>query len=53
MLHRSVNELLDTSKINDLIKLAVNVTACHPQNCTIEIYILTSGQFRMKTGANL
>ncbi len=48
-----VNEFLDLGKGNDFIEFLFDLCLVHTEYCTIEKNIFPSGQFGMKTSANL
>src|SRR5258708_38046226 len=52
MFHRSVNELLYSSKIEDRVKFAINLSLSHPQNCAIEINVFPARKLRVEPGPN-
>src|SRR5262245_10889430 len=53
VLDRSIDELLDLRKGDDLIEVLVDLFALHTKDRAVEKDILTSGQLRMEAGANL
>ena len=53
VLHRCVEEFLDTRERHNFFKLAPDLLALHSQNGTVEIDVLASGQLRMEPGADL
>src|SRR4051812_23547638 len=52
-LHRCVQELLDSCKLNNIIKAAANLGARHTEDSTVQVDILAPGELGMKTGADL
>src|SRR5271166_5728505 len=50
--HWRIEEFFDLSERNDLVELCLNLGAAHPENRTIQIDVLASGQFRVKAGAD-
>ena len=53
MLDGSVEELLDLGELDDLVELALDLCAPHPQDGAIQVDVLAAGQLRMKAGADL
>jgi hypothetical protein len=47
--HRGIEELADFRGRNDFIKGLVYLVLSHPKDCTTQVNILASSQFRMKT----
>src|SRR5262249_32366740 len=52
-LHRSIKELLDIRKCNDLIELARDLGTSHPKNGAVEKDVFPAGQFGMEPCAHL
>ena len=52
ILHGRVDEFLNFRKSNDLVEFYQNLRAFHSQNRTAQKYILASGEFGVKTGAD-
>src|SRR5271157_62953 len=50
--HWRIEEFFDFSERNDLVKLCLNLGAAHPEDRTIQIDVLASGQFRVEAGAD-
>src|SRR2546421_5694550 len=50
--HRRIEELVNLSKGNDLVELALNFDASHAEDSAIEKNVFAPGQFRMKTCSN-
>ena len=44
-----VDERADTGEIDDVVELALDLVAAHPENGAVEVDVLASRQFRMKT----
>src|SRR6266404_1422993 len=52
ILYGSIQKPLDLAKSDDLVKLTIDVPATNSEDRAIQINVLSSGQFRMKTGTN-
>ena len=52
-LHRRVEELLDLGEGDDLVELAVDLTAGHPQDGAVEVDVLAARQFGVEARADL
>ena len=52
-LDRRVQELLDLGKGHDLVELALDLPALHPQDGAVQIDVFPAGQLRVKAGAHL
>ena len=50
VLDRGVQELLNLGEVYDLVKLALDLVALHPEDGAIQVDIVAAGQFRMKAG---
>ena len=46
-------KFVDLRKSHDVVKFAVDLILAHPQNGTVQVNVLASGQFRMEACANL
>ncbi len=53
MLHRRVEELLHLGKGHDLVELARDLRALHPQDRAVQIDVLAAGELGMEAGADL
>src|SRR5258706_13151307 len=53
MFGRRVDKLFEFRKRHDLVELAVDFIAAHAKDRSAEVDILTAGQLRMETGADL
>src|SRR5689334_9673743 len=51
-LHRGIKKLLDFSKADNLVKLAIDLGLAHAENRAVEIDVLATREFRMKTRAD-
>ena len=52
MLNRSINKLLHLGKSQDLIEPAIYVLSLDSENGAVQVNVLATSQFRMKTGAH-
>src|SRR6202042_2459189 len=52
MFHGGVQETAAFSKLHNLVELARDFEASHPQDCAVEKYILSACQFRMEPGTH-
>jgi hypothetical protein len=52
-LNRRVQKRLRLRKCDNGIELSVNLFAAHAEDCAVQVYIFSAGQFRMKTGSDL
>ena len=52
MLHRRVNESLHLGEADDVVKLTLNISPLHSENRAIQEDVFSSGELRMKSGAN-
>ena len=50
MLHRRIEELLDSRKGDNFVELAADFPVTHPQNRTVKVDVLAAGQLVVKTG---
>src|SRR4029077_12770490 len=50
--NRRIEEFFDLRKIDNFVELAPNFRTRHPENRAIQENVFTSGQLRMKAGAN-
>src|SRR5487761_2020143 len=48
-----IEEPFDARERDDLVELAADLPAAHPQDRAVQINVLASGQFGMKAGADL
>src|SRR5271157_1341838 len=48
-----IEEFRHLGECNDLVELGLDLGTAHPKDRTVQIDIFASGQFRMKTGADL
>src|ERR1017187_1022495 len=53
MLHGRVEKLFQFGECDDLVELAVNLRVTHAEHRTVQVNVLPSRQFRMKTRADL
>src|SRR5581483_1312591 len=49
----SVEELSDTSEVDDEIKLSIDLSSRHSKNCCCEADVVPAAQLRMEPGADL
>src|SRR5207302_8193431 len=52
-LHRRIEKLINLGEGDDLVKFLSDLAAAHPQDRAVEIDVLSSGQFGVKSGADL
>src|SRR4051812_5797469 len=52
-LNGRIQKFIDVGKCNNLVEFASDFTSTHAENSTVQIYILSAGELRMKSSADL
>src|ERR1700752_1943012 len=50
--HRCIQEFFYLGKCNNLVEFGLDLSAAHPEDRTVQINVLPSGQFGVKAGTN-